>query len=465
MPKTIFYHISGTFPAQSGWMTVPDNNASPAKAAAVKGEPLVQSVRTYLADEPHKIIVRVLSQPEPEPQLSDVHIASDSGYVEALKQRDVIKRNDLNNNSKNKPSTRKTTEENQNSESNGRVDVNAMPSAAERMQRQPLLGPNKLPSHTITIEDSDPDHEDALHQSGQTFPNGDLQLESSGRESDRYPREILKTVLSFFFTLLCVCINMCALAIVHEWVPDRKEFKPLPDVFLDNVPAMDWALGVSELIIMVTTSTASVVIAMHKHRFIVLRRVFFLLGLLYLYRSLTMFVTVVPVSSTTYHCSPKLNGTITPGIVFERMFHLLSGFGLSINGKHTYCGDYIFSGHTTVLVLGYLVISEYIPRKLRILHWLFFFSSSVGVIFLLLAHGHYTVDVVIAYYITTRLFWNYHSMTKQSTRLGNAGMITREWWYPIFLYFERNVLGPVPRQYDWPFPWPKFLVKFFNRLS
>jgi hypothetical protein len=36
--------------------------------------------------------------------------------------------------------------------------------------------------------------------------------------------------------------------------------------------------------------------------------------------------------------------------------------------------------------------------------------SVAGVIMVLVAHGHYTVDVLIAYYITTRLFWVYHTL-------------------------------------------------------
>jgi len=42
----------------------------------------------------------------------------------------------------------------------------------------------------------------------------------------------------------------------------------------------------------------------------------------------------------------------------------LSGMGLSINGKHVYCGDYIYSGHTMALVTAYLVIKE--CKKLNI---------------------------------------------------------------------------------------------------
>ena len=45
-------------------------------------------------------------------------------------------------------------------------------------------------------------------------------------------------------------------------------------------------------------------------------------------------------------------------VLVKRVFVLMSGMGLSINGKHIYCGDYIFSGHTMVLTLGYLVIKE-----------------------------------------------------------------------------------------------------------
>lgn len=37
-------------------------------------------------------------------------------------------------------------------------------------------------------------------------------------------------------------------------------------------------------------------------------------------------------------------------------------------------------------------------------------NALVGVLMVLVAHGHYTIDVLIAYYITTRLFWVYHTL-------------------------------------------------------
>ena len=96
-------------------------------------------------------------------------------------------------------------------------------------------------------------------------------------------------------------------------------------------------------------------------RFIVLRRLCLILGLLYGYRAITMFVTVLPISNTHYECDPKLSEsgqTLTVLIVLKRAVKILSGFGLTMNGHHVYCGDFIFSGHTMIFLLCYLVIIE-----------------------------------------------------------------------------------------------------------
>lgn len=94
-----------------------------------------------------------------------------------------------------------------------------------------------------------------------------------------------------------------------------------------------------------------------RFRFIVARRVFLLMGILYLMRCITMYITVLPVASYTYKCSPPAKNP-NALMYLKRMWQLLTGFGLSINGKHTYCGDFIYSGHTLILVLTSLIITE-----------------------------------------------------------------------------------------------------------
>lgn len=49
-------------------------------------------------------------------------------------------------------------------------------------------------------------------------------------------------------------------------------------------------------------------------------------------------------------------------IIFSRVFHMLTGFGLSINGKHNYCGDYIYSGHTVSVTISKLTLKALLTR-------------------------------------------------------------------------------------------------------
>lgn len=44
-------------------------------------------------------------------------------------------------------------------------------------------------------------------------------------------------------------------------------------------------------------------------------------------------------------------------------------------------------------------------------HLICWLLSLVGVVFILVAHEHYSVDVVVAYFVTSRLFYWYHTMT------------------------------------------------------
>ena len=81
---------------------------------------------------------------------------------------------------------------------------------------------------------------------------------------------------------------------------------------------------------------------------------------------------------------------------------LLTGFGLSINGNHIYCGDYVYSGHSMILILWHLVTKQYTPSSFFVLHWLTFFNALTAIVLLLLSRGHYTLDVIIAYFIATR---------------------------------------------------------------
>jgi PAP2 superfamily C-terminal len=75
---------------------------------------------------------------------------------------------------------------------------------------------------------------------------------------------------------------------------------------------------------------------------------------------------------------------------------------------------------------------------------------------LLLARGHYSIDVLIAYWITTRVWWLYHTLANNVNLKGDAenpfNYLNRIWWWYIFRYFERSVPVNLPRRFGWPIP-------------
>lgn len=56
------------------------------------------------------------------------------------------------------------------------------------------------------------------------------------------------------------------------------------------------------------------------------------------------------------------------------------------------------------------------PRSFWWYHLICWLLSAVGVVCILVAHEHYSVDVVVAYFITSRLFWWYHTMANLQVR-------------------------------------------------
>lgn len=288
---------------------------------------------------------------------------------------------------------------------------------------------------------------------------GDRGLGGMVVQENTFPKERWKTCVALLFVLLNFILTTASLSITHEL--RDPSMNPLPDVFLDSLPYRSWALDLSEVLIMVGVVIAAIVVFSHKHRYILIRRVSLMVGLLYGYRAVTMLVTSLPSANREYHCDAQLNHTITAGEVAHRVIKIISGFGLSINGQHVYCGDWIFSGHTMILVLSYLIVEEYTDARIRIIwlvHWLLALCAWAGVGMLLVSRGHYTVDVVIAYYVTTRLWYMHNSVIQERLRTGQAGHLSRLWWWRLASWFEENVRGEVTPQFEFPVPLPARLM-------
>ena len=107
------------------------------------------------------------------------------------------------------------------------------------------------------------------------------------------------------------------------------------------------------------------------------------------------------------------------------------------------------------------------------------FLAAIGIICIVLSHEHYTIDILIAYFVTTHHFWVYHTMASDS-RLDQKNQnfknvkfdrmmiyfnpkrykkcspkpwkpgphLSRVWWWRIFRFMEENVPSKLPINFE-----------------
>lgn len=87
------------------------------------------------------------------------------------------------------------------------------------------------------------------------------------REQSQFFNEERKNAF-ICFLLLCVAfvLSTVSLALTHDRLPNRKIYKPLPDVFLDNVKSLDFLLNVTEIQILVSVNFCIALMFFHKYR-------------------------------------------------------------------------------------------------------------------------------------------------------------------------------------------------------
>ncbi|XP_021200869.1 ceramide phosphoethanolamine synthase isoform X2 [Helicoverpa armigera] len=271
-------------------------------------------------------------------------------------------------------------------------------------------------------------------------------------KASRLRPEIWKTAIALGYVFLVTWVTAVVMVIVHDKVPDMKKYPPLPDLFLDNVPHIPWAFDMCEITGSFLMAIWLVVLFFHKHRFIILRRFFALAGTVFLLRCFTMLITSLSVPGSHLKCEPRsyppADDLTVWGRRLRQAYDIWSGAGMSVRGVRT-CGDYMFSGHTVALTLLNFFITEYTSRNLYLLHILTWVMNMFGIFFILAAHEHYSIDVFIAFYITSRLFLYYHTLSNNQALMQNDSSRTRI-WFPLLSFFESEVDGIVPNEYEGP---------------
>ncbi|CAG9539495.1 unnamed protein product [Cercopithifilaria johnstoni] len=271
-------------------------------------------------------------------------------------------------------------------------------------------------------------------------------------------KSFIKLTIAFCYCTSSLLITAFVMVLVHDRVPDMKTYPPLPDIVLDNLPLIPWAFQVCEGIAIFLALLWFTILFFHKHRIVIMRRMFSLVGTVFLLRCVTMLITSLSVPGPHLECHSQSYGTFVARL--QQAYHIWSRFGMSIHGVRS-CGDYMFSGHTTAMTLLNHFITEYTPDSWHSLHTVTWVLNLFGIFFILAGHEHYSIDVFIAFCISSRMFLYYHAYAYQFSLAGSDKRMRL--WFPLGWFFEAGGQGRVANDFDLPLYFPVISFPSFGK--
>lgn len=183
-------------------------------------------------------------------------------------------------------------------------------------------------------------------------------------------------IVSFSIAIFSLLLMNTMANISSFWSVDKEDGPPLPDMFFEYSSRKPFAKIVD--ILMNTLIGMTIFLIFIKREAIqIFFRFFVCLSISYFLRMSTVGLTNLP--SPNVDCLKIVNNMLTT-FTFNR------------------CGDAMFSGHTLIVMICALTWSSYdLLPYLSNMVWVFSFIIFMGILF---ARNHYTIDVLLAIYIT-----------------------------------------------------------------
>ncbi|CAI5721880.1 unnamed protein product [Peronospora effusa] len=219
--------------------------------------------------------------------------------------------------------------------------------------------------------------------------------------------------------------------VILDFAKQSTDVKTLPDLghdlfkfvmtkFYGQTTYIEWFDLPDEFLAAVGTLT-SFIMVLHPRRLLIIRRFCFIFAIINLMRACCVAVTSLPDASPL--CISQFDterGNYKPLPIFPKAF--FRAWKVLIRpSQHITCGDMIFSGHAVFLVLccmfakTYCVRSELntpftrrFPYVLWMIRYYNYILSACGIFAIVGTRLHYTLDVLIAIYITAQVWLTYH---------------------------------------------------------
>ncbi|KAK0415099.1 hypothetical protein QR680_011772 [Steinernema hermaphroditum] len=267
--------------------------------------------------------------------------------------------------------------------------------------------------------------------------------------------EVHKLIVVVLFLACAGISNWAALAYIHDFVGRD----PLPDIVFHFVPEQTWALQIGDMVVTICSVLMIALMVLHKYRGVVTRRVLFIVGVLYVMRTISLLCTQLPsgYSDNKAKCRAQLPQFSWIAFI-HRVLEQTIKVGFQDPNDKMLCGDLLFSGHTLIMIISSLVVPYYLPRKLKLLGWIPRTLSWVGMICMIISRTHYTIDVIFAYWCTTGVFMLYHAYCEiDSYPERRQSLLKSLWLMKVVGWLEANV---VPGRFE-----NELEVPFSNRLA
>ncbi|KAF9102588.1 hypothetical protein BGX27_010934 [Mortierella sp. AM989] len=193
-----------------------------------------------------------------------------------------------------------------------------------------------------------------------------------------------------YFFVVCIGMAFCNQLSDHRWVETNYTKVLLSDRGFDMIAAQADIQPANTFVmtsVLFTVLGIGLICPTWTTRAIVLRRIMWIIGTLSVFRSLTLSVTTLPTPKE--ECRPSLKTG------FWDMFMVALQM---IPGTVEACTDDIFSGHTVFMVTCAIQWRLYCKNKWAT--YFAYFYISIGLYFVVATRLHYTVDVVLAVFIT-----------------------------------------------------------------
>ncbi|XP_068208406.1 phosphatidylcholine:ceramide cholinephosphotransferase 1-like [Palaemon carinicauda] len=265
--------------------------------------------------------------------------------------------------------------------------------------------------------------------------------------------------------LLAFVMNIAGNAALQGRVPD---IPPLPDLTHDNFDQFLWGFEIAEWIISVFAIFDFALVAFHKYTWIIARRFFTGASLLYFARAITLGLTIVHCANRCFPSAAKyrLNGLI----LVQRIFTFIMSYRNNPDDQLQLCCDYIFSGHTAMLLSLWHIVRTYTPKSWWPVRLIAYIMTIVGIFLIIVARAHYKVGCILAV-ILGCLLWSYceklHFMRTLANFMGYENAFENLLVNKFRYCYERGYLpdklvnyifdkhGILPNIFVWPLPWPK----------